>query len=68
MRYLLQWSDALFGRSGFSMSGISPLSWTTLDAWARRTRIEPDAEDIDALFLLDAVRLNPDPPKKPTGK
>ena len=45
------------------MAGFAPLSWATVDAWARRTGAEPDADDIDALFALDAVLLHPDPPK-----
>jgi hypothetical protein len=45
------------------MSGFAPLSWATVDAWARWTGNFPDHEDIDALFVLDAVMLNPPKPE-----
>ena len=45
------------------MNGFSPLSWTTLDSWARWTGNVPDREDVDALFVIDSVMLFPDPPK-----
>jgi hypothetical protein len=42
------------------MSGLAPLSWPTLRAW-RKERGLPrlDAEDVDALFALDAVMMSP---------
>lgn len=48
------------------MSGFAPLSWSSLDAWARWTGANPDAEDVDALFILDSVMLNPNQ-GKPEG-
>jgi hypothetical protein len=45
------------------MNGYSPLTWETLDAWARWTGNVPDQEDLDALFILNSVMLVPDPPK-----
>jgi hypothetical protein len=49
------------------MNGFAPLSWATLDAWARLTGNVPDQEDIDSLFLLDSVMLFPGDPNKETG-
>ncbi len=59
MRYFLELLGRLHGRSGVTMNGVAPLSWPTLDAMTRLTGIEIDGEDIDALFLADAVMLNP---------
>lgn len=41
------------------MNGFSPLTWGTLGEWSRLTGNVPDQEDIDALFILDAVMLTP---------
>lgn len=59
LRYLLDWARALNGRSGVGMNGFSPLTWGTLGEWSRLTGNVPDQEDIDALFILDAVMLTP---------
>jgi hypothetical protein len=64
LAYLLSWARALHARSGIGMNGFAPLSWTTLDAWARWTGNVPDREDVDALFVIDSVMLFPDPPKE----
>ncbi len=45
------------------MNGASPLSWPTLDAWSRHTGARPTPEEIDALFMLDGILLNPGPVK-----
>ena len=63
LAYLLTWSRQLFGRSGVGMNGHSPLTWETLDAWARWTGNVPDREDVDALFVINSVMLFPDLPK-----
>jgi hypothetical protein len=59
LRYLLGWIHALHGRSGVGMSSLAPLSWTTIESWSRLTGNIPDQEDLDALFLLDAIMLTP---------
>lgn len=41
------------------MNGIAPLTWATLDGWSRLTGNVPTEDEIDALFVLDALRLNP---------
>jgi hypothetical protein len=57
--YLLEWARQLHGRSGVGMNGFAPMTWATLDAWARWTGNIPDRDEIDALFILDAVLLSP---------
>lgn len=54
------------------MSGLAPLSWGCLDAWARRTGRDPSPEECDALMQLDSalflVAQETRPKKKPEGK
>ena len=59
MEYLLGWSNELHGRSGVDMSGLSPLTYTTVDAWARLTGRDPQPHEVDALMVLDRVRRHP---------
>jgi hypothetical protein len=46
--------DAGRGGGGF---GPTPLSWGTLDAWARLTRTRPTAFEVHCLLALDGQRL-----------
>lgn len=62
LAYLLGWSHELVGRSGLGMSGFAPLSWNTLESWARLTERHPSPEECDALMALDAAFRNPDEP------
>lgn len=59
LSYLVEWIHALSGRSGVGMSGFAPLTWSTIGEWSRFTGIDPDVAEIDALFVLDSVLLNP---------
>lgn len=59
MAYLLDWSDELFARSGFDMHGIAPLTYASVDAWARLTDRTPEPHEVDALMRLDSVRRHP---------
>lgn len=63
--YLLNDLDELHGRSGVDMNGLLPLTYATLSAWAalRGRRLQP--HEVDALLVLDAIRLHPgeDEPK-----
>jgi hypothetical protein len=43
---------------------MNPVTWTTIDAWARRTGRDPLPHEIDALFALDAVMRSPRKEKK----
>lgn len=58
--YLYGWALALVGRSGASMEGPAPLSYATIDAWARLTDEAPSPEDVNALLVLDTVMRHPD--------
>jgi hypothetical protein len=58
--YLLEWHRALHGRSGITMEGVAPLSWTTLQAWADLTGVRPTPDEVTALLFLDDVRLAPE--------
>ncbi len=61
MGYLVRWSNELFGRSGVDMQGLVPLSYATIDAWARLTDRDPQPHEVDALLWLDSVRRHPPP-------
>lgn len=56
LAYLSDWSDELFGRSGVDANGLTPMTWGTIDAWARRTGRDPQPHEVDALFALDHAR------------
>jgi hypothetical protein len=61
LQYLLEWLDELFGRSGATMDGLAPLSYTTVRAWAELTDRCPRPHEVQALLMLDAVRRHPPP-------
>lgn len=44
------------------MSGANPLTYTTIMDWAVLTDRTVLPHEVQALFLLDAVMRNPDPP------
>ncbi len=48
------------------MDGLAPLSWTTLEGWARMTGRTPHYHELMALLYLDAIRRDP-PPEKHDG-
>lgn len=64
LEYLLRWSWELYGRSGVSMDGLSPLTFTTVRDWAMLMDRTVEPHEVYALLLLDAVRRNP-PKKEP---
>ena len=57
--YLLRWSWEVYGRSGVSVDGFAPLTFTTIRDWAVLTGREIDPHEVHALLTLDAVRRNP---------
>lgn len=59
VQYLLRWSWEMYGRSGVSMDGVAPLSYTTIRDWAVLTDRAIDPHEVQALLVLDAVRRNP---------
>ena len=60
MFYLVGWAEALYGRSGVSMEGLAPLSYSTIEAWARLMGVYPDPLEVQALITLDHVMRHPD--------
>ena len=60
LEYLWEWYQELRRGLGAGLEGIAPLSWVTLDAWARRTGRDPEPHEADALFSLDAVTRHPE--------
>ncbi len=60
LAYLLGWFDEVFGRSGVNEHGVAPLTYATLDAWARLTGRKPKPHEVDALLRLDDVRRHPE--------
>ena len=60
LQYLVEWAYALCGRSGASMAGIAPLSYSTVAEWARLMNIDPSPLEIQGLMILDGVMRNPE--------
>ena len=67
VHYLREWIGELHGRSGVGMAGVLPLSYTELDAWARRTGRNPLPHEVDALIRLDSVLCHPDAYAEPAN-
>ena len=59
LEYLLRWSVELYGRSGVGMSGLAPLSFTSIRVWATLMQYELEPYEVVALLRLDAVRMHP---------
>lgn len=59
LAYLDRWSLELYGRSGFTPSGIAPLSYETLTHWSAWTGNVPSPMEVEGLFALDALRCAP---------
>lgn len=60
LEYLRRWCYEVYGRSGFSEVGVNPLSYQTVESWARLTGRTVSPADVDALMRLDAVLRNPE--------
>lgn len=59
--YLYDWLNQLHGRSGVTaMVGINSLTYGTIADWSRLSGIVPNALEIEALMVLDNVKLYPD--------
>jgi hypothetical protein len=54
VRYLVDWSYQLFGRSGVGMS-VNPLSYQTVAEWGRLTDTRIAPHEVEALMVLDAA-------------
>jgi hypothetical protein len=59
MEYLEDLVRQLHGRSGISTHGIVPATWASIDAMARRLNVDLRPHEVQALFRLDGVMLNP---------
>jgi hypothetical protein len=58
VEYLVEWVYKLHGRSGVGMGGVSPLTYSTIEAWADLMGIELlDTLEVEALLILDGVML-----------
>jgi hypothetical protein len=65
IEHLIQWVYELHGRSGATLGGIAPVSYSVIEAWMRLKDIgllEP--YEIEALVMLDATLLSDEEPDK----
>lgn len=60
LAYLWEWHGELARTRTMGMNGPDPLTYPTIDAWARLTDREPTPDDVDALLQLDSIARNPD--------
>lgn len=51
--YLVAWYGDLRSALGADLASPKPLSYTELDAWARRMEIDPTPTEVRLLFALD---------------
>lgn len=58
--YLWDWHSELARTRTVGMNGVDPLTYPTIDAWARLTDRSPLPDEVEALLDLDAVTRNPD--------
>lgn len=62
--YLKGWFDELRRTRAYDMNGPIPFSYPMIESWARLTGREVDAEQVEALLVLDMASRAPvdDPP------
>ena len=53
--YLWRWCLELRQGLGAGMDGLASITWTALDAWARRTHRKPRPHEVEALFAIDGA-------------
>jgi hypothetical protein len=51
--YLRDWLYQIYGRSGVGFGDVAPLSWQTVESWARITGNRPTADEVEMLMALD---------------
>lgn len=59
LAYLVGWAYELVGRSGVGMSGLAPLRYSEVEAWARVMGREVSPPEVEALMRLDRVLRSP---------
>jgi len=69
LAYLVDWCYSLYGRSGIGFSGVAPLTYATIESWARLNDRQIEPYEVSALLVLDGVLNNPEvgeeTPEKP---
>ena len=55
--HVWEWFWSLSSRRGFTDSGLQPLAFTEIDAWARRMRIAINPEEIELITAMDDAML-----------
>jgi hypothetical protein len=60
LRYLWEWHEELVRTRTVGMTGVDPLTYPTIDAWARLMDRELIPDEVEALLQLDAVSRHPD--------
>lgn len=58
--YLWGWFEELARTRTVGMAGVDPLTYPTIDAWARLTDRRPWPDEVDALLQLDAAMRHPE--------
>lgn len=61
LEYLLGWIAALHGRSGVGPSSINPLTYETIESWARLMDVCPQPHEVETLLILDGIMCHPKP-------
>lgn len=52
-RHVRDWLYQIYGRSGVGFGDVAPLSWQTVESWARITGVDPTADEVEMLMALD---------------
>lgn len=59
MGYIYAAAGAMFGRSGVGMSGVAPLSYSTVRDWMSLTGTRLAPHEVEAVIALDGVMRTP---------
>lgn len=62
--YLLGWYGELARGRTYGMHGANPITYEGIAAWSRLMGRTPSGEEVDALFAIDRVSLNPPPEER----
>jgi hypothetical protein len=55
--YLKRWAVELYGRSGIGMSGLAPLTYSTLESWMRLKGVVLEPYEVEALMAIDMAMM-----------